>query len=436
MSFNDLKGKRLLLLGGSRITCEVIRHARAMGVETGVTDWYALEKSPAKQLADEAYYENTSDIDAMVKLIKEKKFDGVLTGFTDSVLPYYAEMCEKAGIPAYGTKEQFDIFIDKSSYKALMRKFDVPTIPEYNIDVNDIEGSAKNVEFPLLVKPTDSSGARGITICHNIEELKKAIGMATEASKTKTILVEKYIDAPECTIFWLFKDGKYYMTLLGNRYVKYNQAGVIPLPVGYTYPAACQPKFLKEIAPKMEKMFQSVDIKNGMMFMQCKVVDGTCIVYDIGYRLTGSLEYINIKEMCNYDPLDMMIHFALTGDMGEPDIDNKVDAELGGKYSFNVSLLSKPGTIAKIEGLDKVRAMPSVIQAVVAHPEGDTITDKMVGLLAQITVRVLGKANTIEEMKQAMFDIHNTVHIISTTGEEMLLPGVEEADFDGTILKM
>ena len=60
-----LAGKRLLLLGGSRITCEIIRHCKKLGITTGVTDWYEYEKSPAKQMADEAYYVNTSDIEAM-----------------------------------------------------------------------------------------------------------------------------------------------------------------------------------------------------------------------------------------------------------------------------------------------------------------------------------------------------------------------------------
>ena len=429
----ELKGKRLLILGGSRITCEVVKHAKKMGVVTGVTDWYPLEKSPAKKLADEAYFENTSDMEAMSRLIKEKHFDGILTGFTDSVLPYYAEMCTKNHLPSYGTKEQFDIFIDKTKYKELLRKFDIPTIPEYQIDLENIDVSAKDIKYPLLVKPSDSSGARGITICHNLEELKAAVLVANEASKTKKILVEQYVEGPECTIFWLFKNGKYHMMLLGNRHVKYNQDGVIPLPVGYTYPAACQPKFLEETASKMEAMFKSVDIKNGMMFMQCKIVADECIVYDIGYRLTGSLEYINIKEMCGFDPLDMMIHFALTGDMGEPELDKKVDAYLGGKYSFNVSVLSKPGKIAEIRGLEKVRSMPEVIEAVVAHPEGDVITENMVGLLAQITVRILGKADSIEQMKSAMYAIHDTIQVISDTGENLVLPGMEDTDFEGTI---
>lgn len=429
----ELKGKRLLILGGSRISCEIIRHARAMGIVTAVTDYYPLEKSPAKQMADEAYYEDTSNVDRMAEFIREKKFDGVLTGFTDSVLPYYAEMCEKVGMPAYGTKEQFEIFIDKQKYKKLMREFDVPTIPEYKIDIDRFDETTADIVYPVIVKPSESSGARGITVCYSKEELKAAMDFASRTSEDKEILVERYIDEPEATIFWLFVDGQYYLMMIGNRHVKHNQEGVIPLPAGYTYPSAVQPRFLAETAPRMERMFRSVGIRNGMMFMQCKKVDGECWVYDIGYRLTGSLEYYNLKEMCDYDPMDMLIRFALTGDMGEPDIAKKADPYFGGKYTYNVSLLCKPGKIARITGLDEIEKLPGVIKVVVAHPEGDEITQKMKGLLAQITVRILGHADDIETMKNEMLEIQRLAHVISTEGEEMILPGMEESDYVGTV---
>lgn len=429
----NLKGKRLLILGGSRISCEIIRHARAMGIVTGVTDWYALDRSPAKQMADEAYYVSTSDIEAMVALIEEKNFDGVLTGFTDSVLPYYADMCERVGLPAYGTKEQFEIFIDKQKYKKLMREFDVPTIPEYIIDIDNFDKTADDIVYPVIVKPSESSGARGITVCHSKGELRTAMDFAAHTSESREFLVERYIDEAEATIFWLFVDGQYYLMMIGNRHVKHNQEGVIPLPAGYTYPSSVQPRFLKETAPKMEKMFRSLGIQNGMMFMQSKKVDGECWVYDIGYRLTGSLEYINLKEMCGYDPLDMLIHFALTGKMGEPNIAEKADPYFGGKYAYNVSLLCKPGKIAKITGLEEIEKLPGVIKVVVAHPEGDEITQKMKGLLAQITVRILGKADSIKQMEAEMLEIQKLAHVISDKGEEMILPGMEESDYIGTI---
>ena len=425
----DLKGKRLLILGGSRISCEIIRHARSMGITTGVTDWYPLEKSPAKQMADEAYYVSTSDIDAMVRLIREEHFDGVFTGFTDSVLPYYADMCRSAGLPAYGTREQFEILIDKKKYKDLLRRFDVPTIPEYHVDPQRFEESAADVAYPVLVKPADSSGSRGISICRTPEELRRAIQLAKEFSQAGEVLVEQYIDGPEATIFWIFADGEYHVALMGDRHVKKNQEGILPLPVGYTYPSVVQPRFLAETAPKMEKMFRFLGIRDGMMFMQCKVVDGVCLVYDIGYRLTGSLEYINIKAMCGYDPMDMMIHFALTGSMGAEDLSRKADPTLGGKYSYNVSLLSNPGKIARLEGLEEIRALPGVLAAVVAHPEGEELSESLRGRLAQITVRVLGRAETKEQMEREMLEIHRLAHIISDRGEDLLLPGLEESDF-------
>ena len=69
----------------------------------------------------------------------------------------------------------------------------------------------------------------------------------------------------------------------------------------------------------------------------------------------------------------------------------------------------------------------------VAHPVGDTITEAMKGRLAQITIRILGRADSIEGMKAEMLEIQRLAHVISDTGEEMNLPGLEDSDFVGTI---
>ncbi|MBR6159161.1 MAG: hypothetical protein IKQ40_02575, partial [Lachnospiraceae bacterium] len=136
-----------------------------------------------------------------------------------------------------------------------------------------------------------------------------------------------------------------------------------------------------------------------------------------------------------YDPMDMMIRFALTGDMGEPDIAKKADPYFGGKYAYNVSILCKPGKIARIEGLDEIEALPGVIKAVVAHPEGDEITEKMRGLLAQITIRILGRADSIDDMREEILKIQQLARVISDEGEDMILPGMEGSDYVGTVFE-
>jgi biotin carboxylase len=422
----NLLRKRLLIMGGMQVSCEIVRKAQEMGIYTIVADYYPVDKSPAKKIADKAIEISVTDVDAVVKAIMEEKADGVFVGFNDMLLPYYAEICEKAGLPCYGTKEQFEMLINKDRYKALCRQFGIPTIPEYSIE-DDI------IEYPVLVKPVDSSGSRGITICHSQEELKVAIEKGRKASKTGRVLIEKYMDGREVTVFWTFQNGNYYLSALGNRHVKHNQGmDIIPMPVGYTFPSVFLSKYREEVEENCKRMFRHIGLKDGMMFMQCKVENGTCYVYDLGFRLTGSLEYKILERVCGYNPLEMMIQYALTGKMGNESIASMAVPEFK-TPAFNVSCLCAPGTIKEIKGIEEVMRMPEVEDVVIAHMPGETISEEMRGLLAQITVRVLGSVSNKKDLLPIMEHIDNTIHIVGEKGEELLLPGIEFSDIEGYI---
>lgn len=421
-----LKGKRLLVLGGMRISCEIVKKAQSLGVYTIVADYNKLEDSPGKQIADEAVNLSVTDVDAVVSYIKNNQIDGVFVGFNDMLLPYYADICEKSGLPCYGTKEQFQTLISKDKYKSLCRQFCVPTIPEYDF-FDD------NIKYPVLVKPVDSSGSRGISICHDKLELDNAIEKGKRVSKTGRVLIEKYMEGGEVTVFWTFQNGEYYLSALGNRHVKQIQGeDIIPLPVGYTFPSIFLPRYKAEIEENCKRMFRHLGIKDGMMFMQCKVEDGICYLYDLGFRPTGSLEYKILKRVCGYDPLEMMICHALTGKMGIESIAPKVNPAFR-TPAFNVSCLSAPGIIKELIGIDEVKAFPEVEDVVVAHYPGERITEEMRGLLAQITVRVLGSVASTDQLLPLMQRIHDTIHIISNDNKELLLPGIENNDMLGLI---
>lgn len=428
-NMKEIKGKKLLVMGGTLISCEIIQAARRMGIYTVVADYNPPEKSPGKRMADEHFLVNVTDVQATVNLVKREKIDGILVGFNDMLLPYYAQVCSITGLPAYGTKEQFEMFINKNRYKTFCREYGIPTVDEYEIDLNDFNNTAKYIRYPVLVKPADSSGARGITICESTDQLRSAYEKAKKFSKTGKILVERYLRGREVTVNWLFQDGNYYFTCAGNRHVKQNQDGVIPLPVGYTYPASITEDYYRDIGPKAKEMFRAAGLKNGMMFMQCKVEENECVVYDIGYRLTGTMEYKNLSAVCGYNPIEMMIYFALTGKMAEESVGKWVNPNFG-KYSYNVSFLVKPGKIAEIIGLEKLKSVHGFIDAVVAHYPGEEITENMKGLLEQISLRVFGMADRKDELWERIQQVQNTVKIISTEGENMVLPGIEHSDID------
>ncbi len=417
--------KRLLVLGGTQISCEIIRTAKEMGIYTIVADYNDVSKSPGKQIADEHYLVDITDVNAVVALFKGKHIDGVLVGFSDMLLPFYSEICEGLSLPAYGTREQFVMFSHKEKYKELLRKYEIPTIEEYQINgVEDIDN--ESIIYPVIVKPSNGSGARGIKICDNSTSLKNAY---LESSTNTKLIVERYIDEKEVTVFWLFLNGDYYLTGIGNRHVKHNQEGVIPLPTGYTYPSNLTENYIATIEPKVKKMLKSVDVKNGMMFMQCKVVDNTCYVYDIGYRLTGSLEYKNFEATCGFNPMKMMINFAITGNMEADHERDRINPYFG-KYTFNISYLIKPGTIKEYEGLQDLREQEGFIDYVVEHYPGEIITEKMRGLLAQISLRVFGVADTRKELWERISEMQKIVKIFSDAGENMVLSGMEADDME------
>lgn len=429
---SDLKGKRLLILGGSKISCEIVRKAKAMGVYTMVTDWYPTDKSPAKKIADKSFMTSTTNIPELLKLIKENKVDGILTGFTDSTLPHYAKICKAANLPCYGTEEQFNTLIDKKVYKEVCKNYNIPIVDEFLFEPSKDSIDTSKITFPVLVKPSDSSGAKGVTICNEESQFSDAYEKALSYSEKNQVIVEKYINGKEVTIFYLLKDGEIYLTGMGNRHVKHNQDGVIPLPVAYTFPSVYLDKYKQNTDPKVKRMFKDLGLKNGMVFMQCLIEEEEAIIYDIGYRLTGTLEYKLMEEIYGYNPLKMLINFALTGRMTEESTNLMIESNWN-KYACNVSFLVKPGEIARIDGLERIKEFPEVIDAVIANDVGAIISEELKGTLRQIVLRVFAVTDDKDHLEIVLDKIYKSLKVVSTDGEDLLLPGFNTQELDGLL---
>ena len=136
--------------------------AKEMGLYTIVTDWHELEKSPAKQIADEYWNISLMAYDQLVPKIKEEKIDGILTGFTDAFLLAYQHLCELTGLPCYATKEVLETTMDKAKFKQLCRDNGVPVIPEY--DLASFVPSTITEKNKIMIKPVDNSGSNGVIL--------------------------------------------------------------------------------------------------------------------------------------------------------------------------------------------------------------------------------------------------------------------------------
>ena len=287
----ETKGKKLLVLGGTSGK-DIVAQAKRMGVYTIVAD--LEEMNAAKSIADEGIVVSTTDTEALVKLIREKSIDGVFSGPSEFNIQQVMKVCEAAGLPFYATKEQWDICQNKAAFKALCRRFNVPVVPEYDVTAEMLPEDLVKIKYPVVVKPTDACSSKGLSICVNEEELRKAIPVAIAASESGNFIVEKCITSDYgfgCR--YIANEGKIVLSAANDQYTVDEFDGRAHISAVSCWPSKKLESYKKEINPNAISMFESIGLANGTFFMQALVDqdNGHIYFHEMGLRLSGGLNY-------------------------------------------------------------------------------------------------------------------------------------------------
>lgn len=412
--------KKLLILGGTRISLQILEAAKKMGLAVFVADYN--EDSPCKQIADKSFMVSATDVNAVTEIIHKEKIDGVLMGYADVLLNAYVDICQSAGLPCYATHKSIDITANKREFKNFCRVHGVPVVDEYSFE-DVTEG---RVIYPLIVKPVDNSGARGIYICRNKDEFQVNYERALEFSQSKQVLIERLMEGKEATVFYYLHEGEIYLLGIGDRWMYEQNDSTLKLPVGYTFPSEDTQSYIDCQNETVVNMFRNLDMREGMVFMQCFVENGRYIVYEMGYRLTGSLEHHLMDQQYGFNHLQAIIDYS---------VGNKVDisplASVDPKKCCmaNVTLLLKKGTICGTPDIEKLHDLPGVVYAFPSYIAGESITDAQVGKLAQVGLRVLLTADTDEQLLERMNKVKEQASFTDDDDNEMLIK-----DYDYTQL--
>ena len=412
----DLNGKKLLVLAGADVHCKVVNAARELGVYTIVTDYLETEDSPAKKLADESWMLDITDVESIVEKCKENKVDGVLNYCIDPAQVPYARICRELDLPCYGTVEQFEIMTNKAKFKAFCRAYNVSTVPDYSI--NDIE--MDRVSYPVLVKPSDSRGSRGQTVCHAKEELDEAIGFAKAESSDGGYIIEKYmLGKQDFSLAYIVIDSKPYILKIGDRYLGKVEDNLERQHMCTLLPSKSADGFVAKVNSRVNDMIQGLGIKFGAVFLQ-GFIDGDDVhFYDPGLRFPGGDFDIVLEKATGFNPMKTMIHFALTGDItscyGEPEQAYK----LNGGTCIILSIACKPGQICRIDGLDYIGNMVNVFSVSRRYKNGETIPNT--GDLKQRAAEVVAFLDKRDDAEYFVKKIYETVNILDENGMDMIV---------------
>lgn len=410
---------KLLILGGTSASYDIVRTAKSLGFYTIVTDMSS--EGPAKEIADETLKISTTDYNALEKYIKNNQVKGVFCGPSEFNIKNVIILCHRIGIRCYATPDQWEICSNKETFKHFCKNNGVPTAPEYNIEDFSNAQIEKSIDYPLIIKPVDGCSSKGITICNSKEEVFKAYDYAMSWSTLKRVVIEKYIDNGG-SIFsfrYLIKDGEFYPYLMFDTYIAdpINKKYLIS---AFTYfPSNLTEKFYNDIDIPVRKMFKDMGLKNGTAFIQSIPCNGKIYCHEMGFRLSGGMIYKITEPLLGINDMKMMVRYAGGGEMITQDELSKLIEIQSDKVMAQLMIPLDCGTISQINGLDEILSWDNVTDFLQYYHEGDTILESYMGTLMQHFGRFTLKADNKQEMIDLVNRIEQTLIITDNKGLDL-----------------
>lgn len=413
---NDFQGMKLLILGANPETANLVNVAKEMGVTTVVTDYDS--EAPAKKVADISYDINGLDVDAICEMARKEHVDGVMVGVADVLVKPYQQVCKKLGLPCYANEKTAAAFNNKRLFKQTCAEYGIEGIPEYSLD------NKSAIVYPVIVKPADSNSGKGITLVRHRSELDDAVAVAKAASRTSTVLIERYMECADISIYYTIVDGKVYLSTLSDRYTLRTDTSATPICLGDVFPSQYYDKFMQTEHPKYVNMLKRLGVENGILYVSAFYENGHFYVYDPGFRLQGGGFHLTLMGVNGFDQRKMLINFALTGSMAYYNLDKLNDPKMHGQSAATVWFLLKPGMIDQICGLDYVKNHPSVDFCIQRFTVGEEVTDQMQGTERQVFLRIFMHCKNESELKNTIKDFQNRLKVLTPSGENLVLPSL------------
>jgi biotin carboxylase len=382
--------KKILMLGGSMQQIPAIVAAKEKGLYTITCDY--LPENPGHKYSDEFHNVSTTDKEAVLELARELKIDGIVAYASDPAAPTAAYVSEKMGLPGNPYKS-VEILTQKDLFRDFLQQngFNTPKAcgyTTYEQALADIDG----FKFPVMVKPVDSSGSKGVVKITDKSELKAAVEEALSYSRAKRIVVEEFIQKKGYQISGdgFSVDGKLVFTSYGNEL--YSGKGTREyVALGEFWPSLLSSDLKKKVDDELQKLITALGMKTCAYNIEV-IMDKNDDVYvlELGPRNGGSY----IPQLIKYATGVDLIDYTLRGAVGE-DCSDLDFAETKGCYSNYMIYSTVSG---EYDGLwfDEDFKKNNLLDVYCTYSDGDQVH------AYQNTTHSLGtiifKANSVEEM--------------------------------------
>lgn len=284
-----MKQKKLMLLGGLRYLLPVIEEAHNLGAYVITADY--LPDNIAHKYSDE--YCNVSIInkDDVLAKAKELEIDGILSHAVDPGVVSASYVAEQMGLPFQTSYKAACILQDKSLFRQFLKEngFNCPQAKGYS----NAEDALKDVDYfnwPVIVKPVDSAGSKGVTKVTAPEDLLSAIEFALSCSISKNFIIEDFLDIvgyqSSADIFTV--DGKLVYSAFSDQL--FDKAAANPYtPAIEIWPASMEQRYQDDLTEQLQKLFTLLGVKTGIYNVESRVCsNGKAYIMEVSPRGGGN----------------------------------------------------------------------------------------------------------------------------------------------------
>ena len=363
---SPVKGKKLLILGAGTDEVSLVQRAQALGAYVIVTDNRTDHTlSPAKDAADAFWDISWADTAQLAAESIKTGIDGVTAGYSEFRTESLMNLCDRLGLPCFITAEQLAITRDKAKFKAVCRKYGIPTVRAYSAP-GEVD------QFPVIVKPVDRAGSIGISIAATQEELERANHYALSLSPTKRVIIEQYIqDSTKVDFYYSVEKGQVSLLTSCETINAANNHQQRVVQSAWLYPAKNNPEQFAHIDSAFRKLISDLNIQYGCIFFSGFLKDGAYSFFECGFRLEGGHQYGYTALRGPFNFLDLFILHALTGSTDAMERTASIHDEI---KCVTVNIYAAQGTISEISGFDQVSSMPDCTLSLQTGRPGDVCT--------------------------------------------------------------
>ena len=295
---------RLAIVGASYLQLPLIQKAKEMGYETHVFAW--ATDDVGEREADYFYPISVVEKENILEKCKEIGICGICTIASDVAVITVNYIAEKLGLCGNSISSTA-----KCTNKHFMRQaFEKMGDPSpRSIEVDADSSLEIDLSYPVIVKPTDRSGSRGIYKLDSNAGLREAVIAAVNESFEKKALIEEYVEGQEYSVEHISFQGKHYFLALTK---KYTTGAPHFIETGHLEPASVDEKTLKNIKSIVSHALDTLDIKNGASHSEIKIDgNGNIKIIEIGARMGGDCIGSDlVRYSTGYDFVRMVIQVA------------------------------------------------------------------------------------------------------------------------------